>query len=952
MSDACAPRTTTQLPSPASPAGSSRLEHLLEHLPGGVVAANAQTGRFVYANNVFCQMLGYSPEEVLELTPGDIQAPESAELVRLEFARAMAGEPVHVRDILVRRKDGSTFHADIRTTSTELDGKPCVLGFFADVSSLQRANDELDHKTALMSSLLEAMPDLVFWKDTNCNYIDCNEEFARRLGVPKDQVTGKSDADLYPPDLAAAFTDDDRRILEGGPQRRSEGRLPNPDGSITYTEVVKLPLRSASGELLGLLGLVRDITDRKLAEAERERGSRLRDLLMEISGSFIGVAPEDLDACVDRALARLGEFVCADRAYVFDYVWREGICSNTHEWCSEGVTPEIENLRALPLSCVPGWPEAHRAGQDVYIPDVLALPPGPVREILVPQGIKSLVTVPIGLGDGCLGFVGFDFVRHHREYSETDRRLLRVFSQMLASVHLRHRAERDYRTFFSAMLEGMSVHDIIVDEAGKPVDYRFVAVNPAFERMTGLRAQDVIGRRVLEVLPRTEPVWIERFGHVALTGEPRRFTEHSGELGKTVEVTAFRPAPGQFACMFQDVTDRVRAKEEARRLQEQLLQAQKMESIGRLAGGVAHDFNNMLSVIIGHSELALDKLSPGSQAALDVQEVLKAAHRSAELTRQLLAFARRQAVAPRVLDLNAAVESMLKMLRRLIGEHVELEWRPAPGPALVRIDPAQLDQVLANLAVNARDAISLRGGKVSIATAIERVLAGAPARVPGLQPGEHVVLHFADDGCGMDEKVLAHLYEPFYTTKEVGRGTGLGLATVHGIVLQNGGAIDVRSAPGKGTQFAIYFPRCTHEGATATPPTTSSANQGSEETILLVEDEPTILDLARRVLARQGYRVIAAPSPEEALRLSREHDSPIHLLVTDVIMPGMNGRDLAAEMSRSRPGLRVLFMSGYTSDILSAHGIAEEGAAFLQKPFRVKDLAAKVSEILGHPATA
>jgi CheY-like chemotaxis protein len=370
-----------------------------------------------------------------------------------------------------------------------------------------------------------------------------------------------------------------------------------------------------------------------------------------------------------------------------------------------------------------------------------------------------------------------------------------------------------------------------------------------------------------------------------------------------------------------------------------------MESVGRLAGGVAHDFNNMLSIILGHAQLALRSIDPSNPLHADLEEIQKAGQRSAELTRQLLAFARKQTVAPKVLDLNTTVERMLKMLRRLIGEDIDLAWRPGAGLWPVKVDPSQINQTLANLCANARDAIA-DVGKLALETANIVCDEAYCAEHPGLTPGEYVMLAVSDNGCGMDRETLANVFEPFFTTKEMGKGTGLGLATVYGIVKQNHGFIAIDSAPGEGTTFKMYLPRYGGETAQAAAEGPSEVIKSGSEMILLVEDEPTILKLGKTMLEQLGYTVLAAGAPGEAIRLAREHTGKLHLLMTDVVMPGMNGRDLAKHLLSLYPRLKRLFMSGYTADVIAQHGVLDEGVSFIQKPFSMQALAAKVRETL------
>jgi PAS domain S-box-containing protein len=398
----------------------------------------------------------------------------------------------------------------------------------------------------------------------------------------------------------------------------------------------------------------------------------------------------------------------------------------------------------------------------------------------------------------------------------------------------------------------------------------------------------------------------------------------------------------------RDITARVQEREVREKLETQLRHTQKMESVGQLAGGVAHDFNNMLSVILGYTEQILADQPQGTLLS-DLQEIEKAAQRSADLTRQLLAFARCQTIAPRVFDLNPAVTNLLNMLGRLLGEDLELEWHPAPQPAVVRMDPSQLDQILANLCVNARDAIK-GTGKVTIETSLATFNDAYCRDHLEASPGNFVMLAVSDDGTGMDRPTQTRIFEPYFTTKQVGEGTGLGLATVFGIVKQNEGRIEVYSEPEKGTTFKIYLPAHEVKQMDAELARQADKPPRGSETVLLVEDEAALLELGRRLLESLGYRVICASSPKMAMRCAQTTE-PIDLMVTDVIMPEMNGRDLAGQLRVARPGLKVLFMSGYTSNVVAHHGVLDAGVCFLAKPFSVHDLAFKVREALDGPLT-
>ena len=390
--------------------------------------------------------------------------------------------------------------------------------------------------------------------------------------------------------------------------------------------------------------------------------------------------------------------------------------------------------------------------------------------------------------------------------------------------------------------------------------------------------------------------------------------------------------------MVEDITEKLS-------LESQFRQAQKMESVGRLAGGVAHDFNNMLSVILGFTELAIMKLPAEDPIQTYLDEVRTAAQRSAGITRQLLAFARKQIITPKVLDLNDTVASMLKMLRRLIGEDINLVWMPGKNLWPVTVDPSQIDQILANLCINARDAI-VGVGKVTIGTGNTTFDETYCAYHAGCVPGDYVLLSVSDDGCGMNKETQAHIFEPFFTTKAASEGTGLGLSTVYGIVKQNNGFINVYSESGNGTIFKIYLPRHAGQAVEDSKADVVEIPKGRGEKVLVVEDEQAILKMATNMLELLGYTVLAAQTPGEAIRLAETHAGEIRLLMTDVVMPEMNGRDLSERLQSLYPSIKNLFMSGYTSNVIAHRGVLDEGMNFIQKPFSIKDLAVKVQEAL------
>ena len=482
----------------------------------------------------------------------------------------------------------------------------------------------------------------------------------------------------------------------------------------------------------------------------------------------------------------------------------------------------------------------------------------------------------------------------------------------------------------------------------------FVSCNENMARDLGIRPDQIVGKTDSDFFPseladkyRTDDKRIME------TGQTEQLEEKYIQAGKEVWVqtikTPIRQEDGTIfgiLGVFYDITERKRTEGEKEKLQVQLNQAQKMESIGRLAGGVAHDYNNILSVIIGYSELAMDKVRVEDPLREDLKEIHAAANRSKDITRQLLAFARKETIVPEVLDLNATVENILKILRKLIGEDINLAWYPGKVSGQVLMDPSQLDQVLVNLCVNARDAIA-DVGRITVEIDTATIDADYCSRHPGFITGEFVLLVVSDDGCGMDREAVDHIFEPFFTTKDVGKGTGLGLSTVYGIVKQNNGFINVYSEPDRGTTFRIYLPRHLGDISGKQRSIDEQEVNGSGETVLVVEDEMSIAKLVDRILSRFNYKVLLAKSPSKALKIAQAYSGEISLLLTDVIMPEMNGRELANQLQILCPGIKCLFMSGYTANVIAHHGVLDEGVQFIQKPFSTKGLAAKVRKALG-----
>jgi hypothetical protein len=496
-----------------------------------------------------------------------------------------------------------------------------------------------------------------------------------------------------------------------------------------------------------------------------------------------------------------------------------------------------------------------------------------------------------------------------------------------------------------ALLQSASQAILSIDRTG-----RIVLANPKTEEMFGYTGEELLGARIEILLPesqrrahgrdreeyftrpRVRPMGIG----MDLAGRRKDGTEFPVEISLSyVETTE-----GVFAIAFvNDISDR-------KQLEDRLLQAQKMEAVGRLAGGVAHDFNNMLTVIAGYNRMILDDLSPLDPLRGCAEEVLKAADRAAALTQQLLAFSRRQVMRSCVMNVNTTVEHTEKMLRRLIGEDIELVLSLSADIGNIKADPNHIEQAIVNLALNARDAMP-KGGRITVETA-NTYLDETYARTHlGVKPGEFVMVAVSDTGHGMDAETRRRLFEPFFTTKEKGKGTGLGLATVYGVVKQLGGDIWVYSEPGQGTTFKLYFPRVT-ETASLPPASPVEANRApSTETILVVEDEQAVRDLTVKILRKLGHTILAAANGAEAIEIATSYPGPIALLLTDVVMPNMSGRQVADHLLKLRPDLKVLYLSGYTDNTVIHHGVLDHGVEFLPKPFSREALARKIRDVLG-----
>ncbi len=879
-------------------------------------------------------------------------------------------------------------------------------GLYRDLYQLERRRREgqEEYRTALYS-----IGDAVIVTDPEGRVRQMNPAAERLTGWPEAEAHGRPLEDIFRiihEETRAVAASPVQRVLREGRviELANQTLLVARDGTERPIADSGAPIHAESGALIGVVLVFRDQTEERAAREEiRRNEARLRSL-----ASILQYPATSLQDFLDYALNEAIQLTDSKIGYLYRYYEdrREFVLNS---WSRE-VMREcsiIDPQTCYELDKTGLWGEAVRQRRPILVNDFTAAHP---LKKGYPEGHAKLLkylTVPVFSGGKIVGVVGV--ANKETDYQETDILQLTLLMEAVWKVVEQRQAEdkerqavRSYRMLSHCNKVIALARDeselmreicrIMVAEGGWRLAWVGLAEDGPDKRVRPV-AQAGLENGYLEAIKVTwdesptgrgpagtairtgQPVvcqnlltdpnfapWREaaiRRGYAAAVALPlRNETRVFGALllyaaepdaVAPPEVELLRRLADNLAYAFRVLRMKAAGEQALRKhdaLEAQLHQAQKMEAVGRLAGGVAHDFNNMLAVISGHADLALERTAPNSPLRADLLEIQNAAGRSADLTRQLLAFARKQTIAPTVLDLNDTIAGMLKMLRRLIGEDIDLLWKPADSLWPVRMDPAQIDQILANLVVNARDAIS-GVGKITIETGRATFDEGYCETHADFIPGEYVLLAVSDNGCGMDKVTLAQLFDPFFTTKPLGRGTGLGLATVYGIVKQNQGFINVYSEPGQGTSFKIYLPRyAASEPASARSMPAPAAVSTGTETVLLVEDEEALLKLGKLLLERLGYTVLAASGPGEALQLAEAYPDAIHLLLTDVIMPEMSGRDLWERLRVLRPGLKCLFMSGYTANVIAHHGVLEEGVHFLQKPFPREVLASKLREVL------
>ena len=801
-------------------------------------------------------------------------------------------------------------------------------GIGAAVRTLE-AEADLQVQKAYLEQLFQSAPEAIAILDPGNHITHVNAEFTRLFGYTQEEVKGQTLLDLVVP---ASRKSETRFILEAiarGQKVSLESQRRRKDGSLVDVSILGMPVNAQGGQI-AIYAIFRDISDRKQAEALQSALYRIAKITSS-AGDL-----QDFYASIHKVV---GELMYARNFYIALYDRESKLLSFPYFVDEVDPTPAPKPLGKGLTEYV------LRAGEPLLAtPEVFAelVRQGKVESIGAPS--VDWLGVPLKTGNTAIGVLVVQSYSEEVRFGSKEKEILTFVSQHVATAieHKRHeQALRDSEVRYRSLVQS-AVYGIY----RSTLEGHFLDVNPALISMLGY---DSAGE--VRALDPQKDIYVRGEDRLRLRSEyERRRRLDNVEVkwkrkdGKAITVRLSGRAVNQagqeevLEIIAEDVTER-------RILEDQFRQAQKMEAVGRLAGGVAHDFNNLLMVISGYTYVLLNQLGAADPRRKKAEAIQEATQRAAGLTRQLLAFGRKQVLELKVIDLNAVVADISKLLRPLIGEDIEVVVTCDPGLGRTKADPGQMEQVIMNLAVNARDAMP-SGGKLIIETRNVDLDDKYQRAHASVKPGRYVMLAVSDTGCGMDAETQLRIFEPFFTTKEKGKGTGLGLSTVYGIVKQSGGYVFAYSEPGRGTSFKIYLPQVEEAAAESVPQRRAQLGLRGTESVLLVEDEESVRELIAEALKAQGYNVLVAGNGQEALALAAPANCRIDLVITDVVMPGMSGRELAKRLNGSRPGTRVLYLSGYTEDAIVHHGVLDPGTAFLQKPFSLDTLACKVREVL------
>ena len=1005
----------------------ARYRHLFENSPLGIFRTTLE-GKPLALNAEMARIVGCAtPEEAIaefkDLAKNLYVDPER----RQEFIRQLQDNGSVQHFVYEgRKKTGETIWISMNAKLTAADegngeqSDPVIDGFAVDITDTKRAEEALRESEEQFRSLAESSRDYIMRYDRACRHTYMNPAGLDVSGMTAADIIGKTHQEAgFSPEQSRFWEEKITEVFTTAQPYQTEFSWQSAHG-LAYLDWRLTPEFTPEGKVHSVLGVSRDITERKRAEmALRESEETHRALVEGLPDVVMRFDKEGRHLFVSENIREVVDLPAAD------------FIGKTHRqlgFPEKLCTTWEESIRRVFASGKPFEGESKFKGKWGSVIHNWRLVP----EFDAQKQIQSVLMLSRN-------------ITAHRQ------------------------AEQDYQTLFNEMLDGFALHQIICDEKGMPVDYRFLAINPAFERITGLKAADIIGHTVLEILPGIEPHWIERYGHVALNGEPAHFENFSTDLGKYFEITAFQPAPDQFACIFvditnrkkaelelqsketylrtlfdespmgisssrdgimlnankkylrmfgyknvselqgesllehiapqcrkemadriarrargeqvetvyetvgqrkdgsqfpfmvsvdrinlqeglitfsflTDITDRKRAEAEHKQLQAQLQQAQKMEAIGTLAGGIAHDFNNILGAILGYAEMALDDCPAGSMAANDVGQVIKAGHRARELVKQILAFSRQAETEHMPLQPASIIKEAIKMLRSSLPSTITIEQDIDKDAGPLFADPTQIHQILMNLCTNAFHAMETTGGILSISLKEKNLSRQDFANEPQAEPGNFVHLSVSDTGAGIPPEIRERIFDPYFTTKETGKGTGMGLSIVHGIVKSYGGFISCLSEPGKGTMFQVFLPVMTEINLPAEM--AEEPLQLGNERILFIDDEEMLVEMGRNLLERLGYRVTVRTNSLDALTTFQNQPDQFDLVITDQTMPGMTGSDLARRMLQIRPDLPIILCTGF-SNLISAEKARSLGIkGFALKPLAKKDVATLIRKVL------
>ncbi len=905
------------------------LQALIENNPSAIVAIDMKR-RVQMCNPAFERLFGYSLSEIRGRALETLVAIPGRENETLGLLDDIRRDGIIRTVCKRRRRDGATIDVCITGVPLVVNGEQQgCFGIYEDITARSRAERGQRRAEARYQRIFENAIEGFFESTPTGRFLTVNPAMARIAGYssPSEMIASIHDIakQLY---LDSSVREEVKRQLqEKGQLNGFECQMRRKDGSIIWVCLNVRALRDSKGRVVSYDGTAEDITHRKVAELRRQVSTEIIHA--------VG-ATENLDDLLREIHSIINKSIDAENCFVA-----------LHEPASARFTFPFFRDKFDP----PPAPQEIGRGCAAYVfrtGEPQPISPKRLAELVTAGEVqlegtpsRSWLGVPLRTPSETIGVLVVQSYERENAYTQHDLEFLTSVGGRIALAIDRKRAEdrvRESEARLRVLMEQLPAIVWSVD-----TDLRFTSSLGAGLARLGLKPGHVVGMLLSEYFGTTDPTFPPIAAHRrAVAGEPVTFQCDWKEGSYACHVEPLRDSSGEVRgaiCMALDVTDR-------KRLEEQFRQAQKMEAVGRLAGGIAHDFNNLLMVIQGYADLMTERLPAGDSLRRSAEQVQNAARRASSLTQQLLAFSRKQMLAPKILNIHSVVGDTEKILLRLIGEDIELKTSTEPDLWLVKADRSQVEQVIMNLAVNARDAMP-RGGRLMIETANVELGESCSQPPKVLNAGKYVMLAVTDNGIGMDAATQTHIFEPFFTTKEKGKGTGLGLATVYGIVKQSGGYIWVYSEPGRGTTFKIYLPKIEEEvpGESFDRPGASQLPRGSE-VILLVEDEKGVRELARQYLEMSGYTVIEAEDGHTALELSAMHTGPIHLLLTDVVMPGISGRELADRVSRLRPGIKVLYMSGYTDQSVVHHGILENDAVLLQKPFNMASLASKLREVL------